>query len=86
MKSSVPKMTKFIGAVLLAVLLTGCDAAPTPGPAGSKTLACSDTNYLLYSFHYEKEITWDNGKITFLDADTNKVRNLYNFSCYEVQE
>jgi len=82
---SVPKMTKIIGAALLAVILSGCGPNPTQGPAGSKTLACTDTNYV-YSFHYKGEISWDNGRATFLDADTNRVRNIYNFSCYEVQE
>lgn len=78
------KMIKVVGAVLLALAVAGCSPSPA-GPPGSKTLTCTDSNYM-YSFHYIGEITWDNGKYTFMDADSNKVRNVYNYACYEVQE
>lgn len=79
------KMIKVVGGVLLALAIAGCSPSPTKGPPGSKTLACTDSNYM-YSFHYTGEIGWDNGKYTFMDADSNKVRNVYNYACYEVQE
>lgn len=75
-----------VGAIALVLaFLAGCSPSPTAGPPGSKTLACTDTNYM-YSFHYTGEIGWDKGKYTFMDADSNKIRNVYNFACYEVQE
>lgn len=79
------KMIKLLGSVILALAAVGCSPSPTQGPPGSKTLACTDTHYM-YSFHYTGEIGWDNGKYTFMDADSNKIRNVYNFACYEVQE
>lgn len=84
-RRTILKMIKLFAVIVLSVVLSGCIPDPTPGPAGSKTLACTDENYM-YSFHYTGDITWDNGKYTFMDADTNKVRNVYNFACYEVQE